>query len=338
MVNPLKAQDHHTKDGFRNPYPGFEKRGFSDVFKWGVVERVKGNKPNKPDTYDFPVMENDGSILQDTSIAFSVTWVGHSTLLIQSAGLNILTDPIWSERASPVQWAGPKRFVKPGLDFDALPEIDVVIISHDHFDHLDRGTIKKLGNKPLYFVPLGIGSLLHDWGIDHFIELDWWESNRYNGVEFVCLPAQHFSGRSVNDRDKRLWASWLIQSKERKIYFGGDSGYFPGYLEIGERYGPIDFAALPIGAFRPVWFMGPVHTSPAQAVQAMLDLKAEIFIPIHWGTFDLADDLLDEPPRLLRSEIEKRNLNRDRFWLLKHGESRWLKRAQQNGQNNQINQ
>jgi len=144
-------------------------------------------------------------------------------------------------------------------------------------------------------------------------------------VEFVCLPAQHFSGRSINDRDKRLWASWLIRSAERKIYFGGDSGYFPGYLEIGEKYGPIDFAALPIGAFRPVWFMGPAHTSPSQAVQAMLDLKAEIFIPIHWGTFDLADDLLDEPLRLLREEIESRNLNKDRFWLLKHGESRYLK-------------
>lgn len=325
MVNSLQSQKHHTEDGFRNPYPGFEKRGFSDIFQWGVVDRIKGKKPQKPDTYDFPLVINNGSVLRDSTVSFSVTWIGQSTLLIQNAGLNILTDPIWSERASPVQWAGPKRFVAPGLDFDALPEIDVVVISHDHYDHLDRGTIKKLGNKPLYFVPLGIGKLLKDWGIDHFIEMDWWDSNRYNGVEFVCLPAQHFSGRSATDRDQRLWASWLIKSADHKIYFGGDSGYFPGYLEIGQKYGPIDFAALPIGAFRPIWFMGPVHLSPGQAVQAMLDLQAEIFIPIHWGTFDLADDLLDEPLSLLKKEIENRDLRMDRFWLLKHGESRYLK-------------
>ncbi len=322
MSTSLLAQAHHTQKGFRNPYPGFEDRGLSDIFKWAVVDRIRGKKPGHPNRYHFPSVENDGAYLRKNKTEFTVTWVGHSTLLIQLDGVNILTDPVWSERASPVQFAGPKRFTPPGLAFDDLPEIDVVLISHDHYDHLDKGTIKKLGNKPLYFVPLGVGKLLRGWGIDHVIELDWKDANKFNSIEFICLPAQHFSGRSLNDRNKRLWCSWLIKGKERKIYFGGDSGYFPGFAEIGEKYGPIDFAALPIGAFRPIWFMGPVHMSPKQALQAMRDLKADTFIPIHWGTFDLADDLLDEPPRLLRKEIAKQKLNPDKFWLLKFGETR----------------
>jgi len=227
----------------------------------------------------------------------------------------------------PIQLAGPKRFVKPGLEFDDLPPIDVVLISHDHYDHLDKNTIEKLGNKPLYFVPLGVGELLYGWGVRNYIELDWWDSNKFNSIDFVCLPAQHFSGRMPTDRNKRLWCSWLIGGKELKIYFGGDSGYFPGFSEIGEKYGPIDFAALPIGSFRPLWFMGPVHLSPKQAIKAYIDLKANTFIPIHWGTFDLADDLLDEPPRLLKKGIRNYGLDSEKFWLMKHGETRTIQSA-----------
>lgn len=322
MWTLLFSQKHHTEDGFYNPYPGFEERGLTDIFKWTVVDRIRGKKPQRPENYNFPLTINTGQYLRENKSDFSVTWVGHSTLLIQVDGLNILTDPIWSDRASPVQLAGPKRYVKPGLDFEDLPPIDVVLISHDHYDHLDKNTIEKLGNKPLYFVPLGIGELLSGWGVRHFIELDWWDSNKFNSVDFICLPAQHFSGRTPLDRNKRLWCSWLIKGKELKIYFGGDSGYFPGYAEIGEKYGPIDFAALPIGAFRPIWFMGPVHLSPKQAIKAFIDLKANTFIPIHWGTFDLADDLLDEPPGLLRKAIKNYGLNSEDFWLMKHGETR----------------
>jgi len=316
------AQSHHTSSGFRNPYPGFENRGISDVFKWAVIDRVAGKKPFHPDRYDFPSVPNDGKWLRGNKTEFSLTWVGHSTLLIQIDGLNILTDPIWSDRASPVSFAGPKRYMPPGLAFGKLPKIDVVLISHDHYDHLDKETIKKLGNKPLYLVPFGIGELLESWGITHYAELDWWDSNHLNQVEFVCLPAQHFSGRTPFDRDQRLWASWLINGKTIKIYFGGDSGYFPGYKEIGKKYGPIDFAALPIGAFRPRWFMSPVHMGPKEALQAMTDLGAKIFIPIHWGTFDLADEPLDEPPQLLRKLISQKKLDPKRFWIFKHGETK----------------
>ncbi len=316
------AQSHHTKDGFRNPYPGFENRGLSDVFKWAVIDRMAGKKPYHPDTYQFTQEENDGKWLRQNDSTFSVTWVGHSTLLIQIDGLNILTDPIWSDRASPLSFVGPKRYMPPGLPFEDLPEIDLVLISHDHYDHLDKETVRRLGNKPLYLVPLGIGSLLEDWGITHFAELDWWDSNRVNGVEMICLPAQHFSGRMLTDRDKRLWASWLVNGKTFKIYFGGDSGYFPGYKEIGEKYGPVDFAALPIGAYKPRWFMAPVHMGPKEALQAMADLKARTFIPIHWGTFDLADETLDDPPKYLHELIAKKQLDAHHFWFFKHGETR----------------
>lgn len=182
-MSPALSQDHHTDDGFRNPYPGFEERGFTDVFKWGVIDRLAGKRPQRPDTYNFPVLPNDGIYLRENNSEFSITWIGHSTLLIQVDGMNILTDPIWSERASPIQFAGPKRYTPPGLAFSDLPEIDVVLISHDHYDHLDKETIKKLGNKPLYFVPLGVGKILSDWGIENFVELDWWDSNKFNSIK-----------------------------------------------------------------------------------------------------------------------------------------------------------
>jgi len=327
MMNLSMAQDyqkpsHHTDHGFRNPYPGFEEHNFTDFLQWQIVDRIKGKKPDKPDSYSFEKVENDGSFLRNNSEEFTVTWIGHSTLLIQLDGLNILTDPIWSDRSSPVQFAGPKRHVEPGLDFEDLPEIDIVIISHNHYDHLDRLTIEKLGNKPKYFVPLGIGEFLSDLDISNYEELDWWDSITFNKVKFVCTPSQHFSNRTMFDRNKTLWCSWTILGHNFKFYFGGDSGYFPGFKEIAKKYGPFDIAALPIGAYLPRWFMSPVHLSPQEAIQSYLDLKAEVFIPIHWGTFELADEPLDLPPKVLKEEIEKRQLNSDKFWILKHGETK----------------
>jgi len=325
--SPL-APEHHTEEGFRNPFPTYEDKDFGDFLQWSLVDRIKGNKPDKPDTYNFEMYENDGQYLQKNQTEFTITWVGHSTLLVQTDGLNILTDPIWSERCSPVQFAGPKRYMPPGIRFESLPEIDIVIISHNHYDHLDRLTIEKLGNKPLYLIPLKIGAFFEDLGITNYEELDWWESITFNGVEFICTPAQHFSNRSMFDRNKTLWSSWVVNGKNNRFYFGGDTGYFPGFTEIAERYGPFDIAAIPIGAYLPRWFMAPVHLSPEEAVQAFLDLKAKIFIPIHWGTFELADEPLDQPPEALHKEIKRRNLARDRFWILKHGETRIYEHAE----------
>ena len=322
VIHLAHAQSHHTAEGFKNPFPGFEDRNLADLFRWAVLDRVRGKKPEHPKKYDFDFIKNDGRFLRKNKTDFSITWIGHSTLLIQIDGLNILTDPIWSERASIVSFAGPKRYMPPGLPYDALPEIDLVIISHDHYDHLDKETIKKLGNKPLYLVPLGLGSIIDDWGITHYQELDWWDEIKFNSLRIICTPAQHFSGRMPFNQNKTLWASWVILGKEKRIYFGGDSGYFPGYKEIGRRYGPFDLAALPIGAYKPRWFMKPVHMSPDQALKAFRDLQSKIFVPIHWGTFDLADELLDDPPQRLKELIVEQDLNADAFWILKHGQTR----------------
>lgn len=316
---------HHTADGFRNPFPGFEQRGAGDFFKWVFWDRITGKKPAKPDSYNFQIKENDGSLLRENRKDFTITWVGHSSLLIQIDGVNILTDPMWSERSSPVRFAGPRRVVAPGIKMEDLPPIDVVIISHDHYDHLDKNTIKKLGNQPQYLAPLGIGDYLQDWGVSKFQEFDWGDSVRINNLRFFCTPSQHFSGRSPFRRDDTLWCSWVIKGAVHSVYFCGDSGYFPGYKEIGEKYGPFDVAALPIGAYLPRWFMSPVHMDPTEAVQAFLDLNAENFVAIHWGTFDLADDPLDWPPEHLYKAVEEQGLDIQKFWVMKHGETKIVK-------------
>ena len=331
IMNTLLAQDqkmklnHHTPEGFKNPWPGYEDRGLFDVLKWSVWDRIRGKKPDKKDSYDFPVFENNGKYLRTNTTETTVTWIGHTSFLIQLDGVNILLDPVFSDRSSPVQWAGPKRYVKPGLRFEDLPEIDLVIISHDHYDHLDKNTIEQLGNKPFYLIPLGVGDFFRGMKIDQFEEKDWGDSLTFNKLEIICTPAQHFSGRRGYDKDRTLWASWVIKGKSVTIYFGGDSGYFPGFVEIGEQYGPFDMAILPIGAYLPRWFMSPMHMDPADAVQAYIDLKADIFIPSHWGTFDLADEPLDEPPQKLREAITDFDLDSTKFWIMQHGEYRIFK-------------
>jgi L-ascorbate metabolism protein UlaG (beta-lactamase superfamily) len=323
----LFAQDfndksHHTKNGFRNPFPDFEGKDFGDFLQWSVVDRINGKKPDKPDSYNFPLIRNDGKYLRENKDKFTITWIGHSTLLIQIDGMNILTDPIWSDRCSPVQFAGPKRHVPPGVKLEDLPPIDAVIISHNHYDHLDRLTVQYFGDNVLFFVPLGIGNFLEDLGITNYEELDWWDEINFNGLKIACVPAQHFSNRGMFDRNKTLWCGWVVQGKTESIYFAGDTGYFPGFKKIGEKFGPISVAAIPIGAYLPRWFMSPVHVSPQEAVQAYLDLNADYFVPIHWGTFELADEPLDNPPKVLKQEIINRELVKEKFVILQHGETR----------------
>ena len=320
----MEKKSNFVNGKFRNTDPDFKQRGFFHFFKWVIIDRIGGKIPDKPDHYNFDIIENDGSFLRNNRTQFTVTWIGHSTLLIQIGGFNILTDPIWSERASPVSFIGPKRHVKPGIKFEDLPDIDFVIISHDHYDHLDRKTIEKLGNSTYYLVPLGVGGFLKKLRIDRYSELDWNEKIKINGVDFICTPAQHFSGRGLSDRNESLWCSWIVKIGENSFFFAGDSGYFSGFREIGDNHGPFDVVAVPIGSYEPRWFMGPVHMSPAEAVQAYLDLKGSKFVPVHWGTFELSDEPIDEPPRILMDEIKKRSLSEENFWILKHGETRNL--------------
>jgi L-ascorbate metabolism protein UlaG (beta-lactamase superfamily) len=253
-----------------------------------------------------------------------VTWVGHATLLVQLDGVNVLTDPQWSERASPVSFAGPKRVTRPGLAFEHLPPVHVVVISHDHYDHLDVATVRRLAaeHRPRFLVPLGMKAWLADLGITDVDELDWWDARTVRGLTFTCVPAQHFAQRSLWDGNRRLWAGWTVAGRDRRLFFSGDTGYFDGFKAIGARLGPLDLAAIPIGAYLPPVIMKAVHTDPRDALDAFADVGARVLIPIHWGTFDLADEPLEEPPRLLERHARERGLGPDRVWLLKHGETR----------------
>lgn len=252
----------------------------------------------------------------------SLTWIGHSTMLVRMGGVTLLTDPVFSDTAGPAPYLGPRRLVPPGVPLDALPPIDLVLLSHDHYDHTDFPSVEALAKRGVHFiVPLGLGQLVRDAG-GEATELDWWEEAKVGRARIHCVPAQHFAGRSVLDRNRRLWAGWVIEAGKRKLYHAGDTGYFGGFTEIGERLGPIDVAAVPIGAYRPSSIMRFVHMDPAEALQAALDMGAKNVVGMHYGTFDLTDEPVDEPPRWFRAEADKRGLATDRVWTLDVGETR----------------
>jgi N-acyl-phosphatidylethanolamine-hydrolysing phospholipase D len=277
-----------------------------------------------PRTARVAVVPNDGRALRENLTAATVTWVGHSTLLVQLDGVNLLTDPQWSERASPVAFAGPRRLTPPGLAVEDLPPIHLVLISHDHYDHLDLATVRRLAarHRPRFLVPLGLKAWFADQGITDVDELDWWESRTLRGLELTCLPAQHFAQRTLWDYNRRLWAGWAIASRERRLFFSGDTGYYRGFREIGERLGPFDVAAVSIGAYLPPVIMRLTHTTPEQALDVFADVGGRVLLPVHWGTFDLADEPLDEPPERLAAEARRRGIPPDRVWFLRPGETR----------------
>jgi N-acyl-phosphatidylethanolamine-hydrolysing phospholipase D len=275
-----------------------------------------------------------------------VTWIGHATTLVQAGGLNVLTDPIFSERASPVQIIGPKRAQKPALSVDELPGIDVVLISHNHYDHLDRSSIAALhhaslskGSNTLFLVPLGHRTWFAEMGIDQVIELDWWQHHTVRGVEFHFTPVQHWSARGVTDRSKALWGGWSVLGIDLHWYFGGDAGYSPDFadtrrhlaaLQGPQNGGGFDLALIPIGAYAPRWFMKDQHINPDEAVQTHLDLGAKRSLGIHWGTFELTDESLDQPPKDLAASKARNGLSDESFFLLKIGETRVLAPRQRN--------
>ena len=254
-----------------------------------------------------------------------VTFINHSTTLIQFDGLNILTDPIWSERASPVEFVGPRRCRPPGIRFEELPPIDAVLVSHNHYDHLDVTTLLRLvvRDHPRIVVPLGNAALLARHGILGVTELDWWESGPLTpDVRVTCVPARHFSSRGISDRDANLWSGFVVSGPSGNAYFAGDTGWGSHFDEIGFRFAPIRAALLPIGSYLPRWFMKPAHIDPADAVKAHASLGASTSIAVHFGTFELADDGLEEPVRDLKRAIAE--AGEPRFWILNEGEGRDL--------------
>lgn len=312
---------HHTPSGFKNPYVE-QTPTEAELLGWAVrIGRPLRNKLRKeyiPPTT--PVNLNKIQLPPKQDI--QVTWIGHASFLIQHKGKNILTDPVFSERTSPVPFLGPKRYVQPAMTIEQLPKIDAVIISHVHYDHLDTASIQALGNATHYFVPLGVKPWLIEKGIsaENVTELDWWEHETYEKMDFTLTPARHFANRSLFDLNETLWGGWLIKSGSKKIYFAGDTGYSPLFREIGRRYGPIDLSFIPIGAYEPYMPTRTVHIVPRQSVQIHRDVQSKQTVAMHWGTFKLTAEPMDEPPQLLAQELKRRKT--DHFDVLKIGETR----------------
>ena len=247
-----------------------------------LVTKGRVGKPRRPVQVAAPALPAAAGDL-------AATWLGHATVLLEVAGRWVLTDPVWSDRVSPSQGVGPRRLHPAPMAVRDLPRLSAVLISHDHYDHLDTATIDLLvATQTMPFVvPLGVGRHLSRWGVpeDRIVELDWDEATRVDGLTLTCTEARHFSGRSLGT-DTTLWSSWVVAGEQRRVYFGGDSGYFPAYAALGERHGPFDLTVLPIGAYDRRW--PDVHLDPVQAVQAHLELRGEVMLPIHWATYDLA--------------------------------------------------
>ncbi|MGH7531191.1 MAG: MBL fold metallo-hydrolase, partial [Gemmatimonadales bacterium] len=260
----------------------------------------------------------------------TITWIGHASALLQIGGVNVLTDPMWSACASPLPPLGPRRWVAPGVAFAALPPIDAVLLSHDHYDHLDDHTVRRLARahpQAQWLVPLGLAPFVTRRGGRAVQELDWWQEAALGSLRVICAPAQHFSGRTPRMRGTTLWCSWALAAPyppagaERRIFFGGDTGHHPEFGEIGARCGPFDVALLPVGAYEPRWFMRYLHMNPEEAVAACQALGARAMVPIHWGTFKLTDEAMDEPPARARAAWAAAGLPAGGYHQLAHGET-----------------
>ena len=310
--------DHYNGKAFTNP-TGVKAKGGLEVFKW-MLNRKQGpwKEINSPAYGPRPLTHFKDGI--------RVTFVNHSTFLIQVDGVNILTDPVWSKRVSPYSWIGPKRKRPPGIRFEDLPRIHLVLLTHNHYDHLDLQTMRMVfgGHHPRIVTPLGVKKFLDDHYITGAVERDWWqEVEPVSGLRVQAVPAQHFSGRGLIDRDATLWCGYVIKSTAGNIYFAGDTGYNPvTFQEIGSRCLPIKLSLLPIGAYKPAWFMAPIHVSPEESVKIHKDTKSQTSIAMHFGTFPLADDSSDDPVRDLRTAMDKHQVSEGEFIVLSEGEAK----------------
>lgn len=299
------------------------------LLKWRWNALIHGLPPAPANHYQFPVDHPDVGWLHANRSENTLTWIGHATALVQIGGVNILTDPVFSQRASPFSFIGPSRRTPPGLRLSELPHIDVVLISHSHYDHLDTASVRALnaqaGGPPRFLVPLGIKRWLAGKGIDNAEELNWGDRTRVAGLDVWFVPATHWSARSMGDRNDTLWGGWVVKtppgaSHPYSLYFAGDTGYSNDAKRIGAAFGGFDLALIPIGAYAPRWFMAPQHIDPEEAVKVFRDVGARQAIGIHWGTFELTDEPLDEPPAKLAGATRAAGLPDDAFSVLHHGQ------------------
>lgn len=283
-----------------------------DLFRW-QFERFRKRIDN---SYNIPVVkETELAFLQSNRSIPTITWIGHSTFLIQLNGLNILTDPVW------VKHIGiSKRLTPPGLPINELPPIDIVCISHSHYDHLHYASLKKLTGNPTFFVPNGLAHSFIKKGFTKVTECSWWDEHHIKGMKLAFVPAQHWTRRTPLDTNTSHWGGWIIEDKRYTIYFAGDSGYFDGFSDIGEKYN-IDYCLMPIGSYDPEWFLAMQHVSPEEAIKAFIKTRSKFFIPMHYGTFQLADDTTEEALDRLQKEWEQKKLAQKHLKILKIGET-----------------
>lgn len=343
-TNPYYDPDksHHRPDGFQNNYTEFATRSLAEVMRWRI--NATRNKLPPPPSQPIPQQTPDLAFLHHNARAQAqmkpaVTWIGHATVMAQLGGLTLLTDPIFSNRASPSQRFGPKRHQPPGVAANALPRIDLVLASHNHYDHLDDASITALntqpGGPPLFVVPLGLKPWLAARGITSVIELDWWHSHLVptakGDVEVMLVPAQHWSARGISDRMATLWGGFAVFASDCHLFYAGDTGYSRDFTDMRERFahrqtaqhgGAFDIALLPIGAYEPRWFMAAQHVNAAEAVKIHRDLGAKRSLGVHWGTFELTDEPLDEPPRAMALQRTAQGVADDDFFVLAVGETR----------------
>jgi len=345
-MNPYydPAKPHHRPDGFQNNHTEFSPKTLAEVLRWRW-DATRQGLPKPPQT-PIPQVAADLPFLRSNALAQAgmqpaVTWIGHATVMAQLAGLTLLTDPIFSQRASPMSFAGPKRHQPPGVELPDLPHVDLVLVSHNHYDHLDGASVDALnrqsGGPPLFVVPLGLKPWLAARGIRNAIELDWWEGHRIAApggeVEVMLVPAQHWSARGLNDRMDTLWGGFAVFSTPCHLFYAGDTAYSRDFSDMRERFaerqspaqgGGFDIALLPIGAYEPRWFMASQHVNVQEAVKIHADLGAKRSLGVHWGTFQLTDESLDEPPRVLALEKKARGLADDAFLTIAIGETHVL--------------
>ena len=322
------APAHHTTRGFKNLYIDEPNKSFFTFLRM----RLFGDNPwadHEKTAGDVPIQMLDiARVTAPPTEQLQVSWLGHSTFLIQYQGINILTDPIFSDRASPFGFAGPKRYTRHVVNYRELPPIDFVVISHNHYDHLDDTAAKILGNEPVYLVPLGLADWFEDQGVraDRIQQFDWWDVDTPEtegaSLKVEAQPSQHWSARGLFDRRKTLWASWRIELGDKSFWFAGDTGYNPRlFREIGERAGPVDLAFIPIGAYDPRSFMKTYHVDPDEAVMIHRDIGALKSLGMHWGTYPLTAEEPMDPPRRLAAAREREGLPETDFRALTLGET-----------------
>lgn len=322
-VSTSKSQQKETMSGrrFFNIEPVKEHNAW-DMIKWVLT----GNHQQWPQRVNLEPGDLPPARVEK-GIRYTV--VGHATVLLQVDGINILTDPIWSMRAGMFSWVGPKRVVLPGIEFDQLPKIDVVLLSHNHYDHMDIPTLRRLAKRdnPLILTGIGNRRTLMDSGIDNVKELDWWQGFAYDHVEVFFTPARHFSRRGLRDHNMSLWGSFVIRSSSGNICFIGDSGYGSFVKEIRKRFGPVDLAFIPIGAYDPAWMMETIHLTPEEAWQVHKDLDSHLSVAIHYGTFRLTDEGIDEPTQRLKKAISSGDEIFGRFVIPTFGKNMHVKKG-----------